>query len=379
MSFSFYDFFSGGGMVSLGLGPKWNCLFANDFDKKKALVFRENFPKTPLIAKDINDLNTSDIPQSADLSWASFPCQDLSLAGSRKGLKGERSGTFWPFWNLMKGLVHENRAPKLLVLENVAGTVTSHNGKDFTTIISSMTEKGYLVGALVIDAVHFVPQSRPRLFIIGVRKNIKIPRKLICSSPQNLWETTSLLTTINNFPPEIANKLVWFNLPAPPKRNIGLSDIIEEIPTNVRWHTSDETQHILKLMDVRHREKVDVAKTSGNLVWGAVYRRTRPNGDKRIQRAEVRFDNISGCLRTPSGGSSRQTLLMVRGNEIKSRLLSPREAARLMGIPENYKLPHRYNEAYHLAGDGVVVPVVAYLANHLFEPVLEANQLKAVA
>ena len=105
---------------------------------------------------------------------------------------------------------------------------------------------------------------------------------------------------------------------------------------------------------------------------GGVYRRTR-NG---VQRAEVRFDNISGCLRTPSGGSSRQLLLIVEGEKISSRLTSPREAARLMGLEDNYILPDNYNAAYHLAGDGVVVPVVAHLAKYLFLPILRANQKK---
>ena len=66
-----------------------------------------------------------------NLAWGSFPCQDLSLAGAGAGLKGDRSGTFWPFWNLMTGLIQESRAPRLVVLENVCGTLTSHEGKDF--------------------------------------------------------------------------------------------------------------------------------------------------------------------------------------------------------------------------------------------------------
>ncbi|MEM7013912.1 MAG: DNA cytosine methyltransferase, partial [Verrucomicrobiota bacterium] len=98
---------------------------------------------------------------------------------------------------------------------------------------------------------------------------------------------------------------------------------------------------------------------------GTLYRRTR-NGQ---QRAEVRFD-IAGCLRTPAGGSSRQTLVVVHRGKVRTRLLSAREAARLMGIPDSYQLPKRYNDAYHLAGDGVVVPVVRYLAKHALEPII---------
>ena len=100
----------------------------------------------------------------------------------------------------------------------------------------------------------------------------------------------------------------------------------------------------------------------GRRTVGTIYRRTRPDeqGTKR-QRAEVRFDEIAGCLRTPAGGSSRQTILVVEGRKVRSRLLSTREAARLMGLSDDYRLPERYNEAYHVCGDGVCVPVVRHL------------------
>jgi DNA (cytosine-5)-methyltransferase 1 len=91
----------------------------------------------------------------------------------------------------------------------------------------------------------------------------------------------------------------------------------------------------------------------------------------KMQRAEVRFDEIAGCLRTPAGGSSRQIILVVDGSKVRSRLLSGREAARLMGLDDDYKLPARYNDAYHVAGDGVVVPVVSHLASALVEPILD--------
>jgi DNA (cytosine-5)-methyltransferase 1 len=103
-------------------------------------------------------------------------------------------------------------------------------------------------------------------------------------------------------------------------------------------------------------------------------RTRREQQGKRSQRAEIRFDDVAGCLRTPVGGSSRQSIMIVDGETVRSRLLAPREAARLMGLPETYKLPKNYNEAYHLSGDGVVVPVVRFLANHILEPMLGGAQ-----
>jgi DNA (cytosine-5)-methyltransferase 1 len=121
-------------------------------------------------------------------------------------------------------------------------------------------------------------------------------------------------------------------------------------------------------------DKLEAARRMGRTMVGAVYRRTRRDGDgARLQRAEVRFDGLAGCLRTPAGGSSRQTLIFVEGDEVRSRLVSAREAARLMGLPESYRLPRRANDAYHLFGDGVAVPVVRRLAEHLLEPILSAR------
>ena len=156
----FYEFFAGGGMVRSGLGPGWQCLFANDFDHKKSRIYRENWGSAELRTADIKSLDPTDLPPGAHLAWASFPCQDLSLAGAGAGLKGDRSGTFWPFWGLMERLIEAKRAPKLIVLENVCGTLNSHDGRDFGAICNALGEGGYSAGALVINASLFVPQSR---------------------------------------------------------------------------------------------------------------------------------------------------------------------------------------------------------------------------
>ena len=123
-----------------------------------------------------------------------------------------------------------------------------------------------------------------------------------------------------------------------------------------------------------HLAKMENARATGRRCVGGVYKRTRLDEFLiKRQRAEVRFDDIAGCLRTPAGGSSRQAIVVVEGQETRSRLLSPREAARLMGLDDAYQLPDRYNDAYHIAGDGVCVPVVRYLADQIFEPLLSAQ------
>src|SRR5690606_27569576 len=154
---NFYEFFAGGGMARVGLGPAWNCLFANDYDPKKAdnyrLAFRD--AASHLIVGDIAKIKPSQLPAQADLAWASFPCQDLSLAGAGAGLAGKRSGVFWPFWRLMEKLGAEGRAPKTIILENVYGAITSHGGKDLAAICEALHDQGYRYAPLVIDAARF--------------------------------------------------------------------------------------------------------------------------------------------------------------------------------------------------------------------------------
>ena len=380
--FDFYDFFAGGGMARLGLGPRWRCLFANDNSEKKAQAYRVNFPPADeLNTSSVHDLTLEDLPGQPMLSWASFPCQDLSLAGDRRGLSGERSGTFWPFWNLMAGMAKQGRPVPLLVLENVVGAITSHNGDDFQAILEALSEGGYVFGPMVIDAVHFVPQSRPRLFIIALRQDAHLPVDLLQSGPSDLWHPQTLRNAYEAVSYGLRQVWLWWKLPKPHPRRLSLSDVIDNNPTGVEWHTDEETKRLLGMMTEVNLKKVSEAQKLGRRAIGTVYKRTRPNKEgERTQRAEVRFDEVSGCLRTPVGGSSRQTVIIVEGDRIRSRLLSPREAARLMGVPDSYRLPQKYNDAYHLMGDGLAVPAVSWLERHLLRPLALANvALQSVA
>lgn len=380
--FTFCEFFAGGGMARAGLGDSWRCLFANDFDEKKVSTYKTNWGAGDIKHSDVARLTEADLPRdTVDLVWASFPCQDLSLAGGYRGLgreddeSGTRSGTFWPFWKLVRGLVRRGAAPRTIVLENVFGCLTSHKGQDFAAIASALSESGYNFGATVVDASLFVPQSRPRVFFIAVHKDHTIPKSLVGLKPQECWHPNAVVHAYERISAQAKRKWIWWTFPPPPMRNSAFADLIEDEPTGVTWRTPAQTNYLLQLMSPLNRRKVEDAMKSGGRAVGSVYRRTRPDerGVSR-QRAEVRFDNIAGCLRTPAGGSSRQTILVVEGRSVRSRLLSPRETARLMGLDDDYVLPTRYNEAYHVCGDGVCVPVVRHIAAHVLQPILCENR-----
>ncbi|MDD2868623.1 DNA cytosine methyltransferase [Neomegalonema sp.] len=372
----FYEFFAGGGMARAGLGPGWRCLLANDFDPRKAASYRENWGEGgEFRLGDVAALTPQEAPGRADLAWASFPCQDLSVAGAGGGLKGARSGSFHPFWRLIEALGAEGRGPRIVALENVLGTLGSHGGADFAALCGALAQGGYRFGALAMDAALFLPQSRPRLFLIGAREEIHIPEALLGAGPQAPFHTPALRRAAAALPLQTRRKLLWWRPPPPPTRSLVLADLIEEAP-GLPWDSPEETGKLLAMMAEPHRAKVAAAQAEGLRRVGTLYKRTRrdPGTGGKIQRAEIRFDGLAGCLRTPAGGSSRQTILVVEGESLRSRLLSPRETARLMGLDDAYRLPPTQGAAYHLTGDGVAAPVVRHLARHLFEPLLAAAQ-----
>ncbi len=374
---TYYEFFAGGGMARAGFGAGWRCLLANDVSEKKARAYRENWGDDDFILADIAALDAADLPGAPDVAWASFPCQDLSLAGVGAGLKGARSGVFWSFWALITNLNKAGRAPAIIALENVTGFLSSRGGEDFEMVLRAFNKEGYRCGALVIDAVHFTPQSRPRVFLIALKKTAPLPANLVADNAPPLWRGAALERAYGRLSDDLKENWVWWRLPSPRRNPPPLRDIIEPAPNTVAWDSPEATATLLDMMSPKNAEKVAAIKQRATQETrefvGALYKRTRIVDGVRRQRAEVRFDDTAGCLRTPAGGSSRQRLLFVDADKIRSRLISPRETARLMGLPDSYLLPEKYNEAYHLTGDGVVVPVIAHLRKHIFDPLIAAQ------
>jgi DNA (cytosine-5)-methyltransferase 1 len=246
----------------------------------------------------------------------------------------------------MKALRAEDRAPRIIVLENVEGILTSDDGTDFPTICAALASEGYRFGAMLIDAVHFLPHSRERLFIVAVDISVAIPTNLVAEEPIENWHPQAVITAHGSLSSQSQDAWIRWRLPPPPKRNSRFAEVLEDDPQGVRWHTEAEAGRLLEMMSPVNLAKVENAKRAGRRMVGALYKRTRKDrAGVKVQRVEIRFDDIAGCLRTPGGGSSRQTVMIVEGDSIRSRLLSPREAARLMGLPDEYVLPGNYNEA----------------------------------
>lgn len=375
----FYEFFAGAGMARQGLGSEWKCLYANDFEPMKVSAYEANWGKGHIHLADINEVQTSDLPGQADMAWASFPCQDLSLAGNGAGIGyaddslQTRSGTFWAFWRLMSDLRNEGRGPRIVVLENVYGVLRSNGGRDFAAIGECFARQGYRFGAMVMDAVHYLPQSRPRVFIVGIAEQEVIDPVLQRKEPDQFWHPQPLVDAVSRMTAATRDQWVWWNVQHPRRRARSLSSIITDQPDDVSWNSPADTQRLVSMMSPINRRKLEQMLVNGKRVVGTAYRRTRGG----IQRTELRTDGVAGCLRTPGGGSSRQIVVVVQEGEINTRLMSAREAADLMGLPSSFKLPASYNDAYHVSGDGVAVPVVDHLARSLLDPIAAVSRSRA--
>lgn len=379
---TFIEMFAGVGLVRAGLEQAgWRCVFANDIDQEKAETYRANCKDDCLVVDDIAQITPRYIPGKVTLATASFPCQDLSVAGNRAGLDGSRSGTFWRFAELISALQNEGRKPSLIMLENVPGLLTSHNGEDVKAILVTLNEQGYLCNMGLIEAKWFVPQSRTRLFIFGVDKRaVGRPEELYedawtemfwpyrmsaisesCVHPKNLLEVMKRNTGVE-----------WFPLPALEQPGNDLTPLVSlmqpdrEIPKDW-WYSDDKAQRMLNRMRPEHRRQVLEAVPKRRLSVFPAYWRTREEG----ARLEARFDGLAGCLRTPVGGSSKQSVILAGHGKLKARLFSPREYARLQGVPEHFELPKDRNAAYMGMGDAVAVPAITWIAERILNPIAD--------
>jgi len=372
------EFFAGAGMVRAAMGDRWQVVLANDIDARKCAAYGANWGDGALIEGDIAALDPGILRQPIDLYWASSPCQDLSLAGNRRGFAGARSGVFHAWMDHVAAAAAAGFAPRILAFENVTGILSSGGGRDFRAVCAAFHKAGYRFGALEIDARHFLPQSRPRVFVLAVRGDIALPGGLTSRRAGSVFHTKRVVKAAEALPRGLRKSWLWWDPPAPTGPVARLADLID-LGLD-RPDLAVDPGKLMALMSDLNRAKVARAQSAGGVQIGTVYKRGRPDANGTVrQRAEARFDGLAGCLRTPAGGSSRQTLMIIRDGHISARLMTPREAARLMGLADSYRLPEAYNEAYKLSGDGVAVPVVSYLNDTIFAPLLAAPSLARAA
>ncbi len=366
LDYSVAEFFAGIGLMRLGLEEAgWNVAFANDIDDDKFQMYRGHFGSMSesFVVGDIHSLKASSIPE-VSLATASFPCNDLSLAGMRRGLVGKQSSAFWGFISLLEEM--NDKRPPIILLENVSGFLTSHQGKDFESALKALNKLGYQVDAIMLDAERFVPQSRVRLFVIA-KIRVQDERLKIKETP-GFYQSSVRSRALSDFiltHPDIDWSLR--ELPEPPYRTISLNDIIEPIEDNSDiWWDVGRKNYLCNQMSEKHALMLKELSEKQKWSYATVFRRVR-NGRSM---AEMRWDGIAGCLRTPRGGSGRQILMKLGYRRVHVRLLTPRECARLMGA-DDFVIQTSPNKALFGFGDAVCVPVVTWIANNYLNPLLK--------
>lgn len=352
------EFFAGIGLVRLaveqaGVGVTW----ANDIEPCKKAVYTENFDDEHFILQDIRAVSGIDIP-NVDLATASFPCTDLSLAGNRGGLNKGESSMFWEFARVLREM--EERRPPVVLLENVPGFATSHNGTDLRNAVAELNSLGYSCDLLAINAAHFVPQSRLRMFIIGSLQGTAVGP---CQEPDEVR------------PPWLADfirsnsdlKFHGFNLALPVPTPPDLAEVIERFAqrSEIWWEPNRVQNFISSLSPIQH-ERLTQLQAGRRLVWRTAYRRTR-NG---AAVWEMRSDSISGCLRTARGGSSKQAVVEVGRGRVAIRWMTAREYAALQGAPNHRFASVTESKALFGFGDAVCVPVITWLTKEYLIPLL---------
>jgi DNA (cytosine-5)-methyltransferase 1 len=363
--YSAAEFFAGIGLVRLGLeAAGFEVVWSNDIEPDKHRMYRGHFTD----AADRHEFELGDIgavtgpamPADLSLAWGSFPCTDLSLAGWRRGLIGKHSSTFWHFTRVMEEM--GSAKPRVVALENVVGLATSHGGEDLAAAIGELNRLGYSVDVLTLDARRFVPQSRPRLFLIGAL-DAPDDEPVPASELRPDW-----LQSVFGDPTLRTHRAA---LPSPPAPlTAGLGDVVERFgPGHEHWWSPERTALFTGSLSPIQDGRLQAMMRGKTYSYRTAYRRTR-NG---VAVWEIRPDDVSGCLRTARGGSSKQAVVQAGHGQVRVRWMTPREYARLMGAPE-YRLDGlRRNQALFGFGDAVCVPVVAWLAEHYLLPLVRGE------
>lgn len=358
------EFFAGIGLARMGLeSAGFEVTWANDYEPDKHAMYLAQFGESDshtFNLGDIAEVSGGDLPRDASLAWASSPCTDLSLAGSRAGLAGTQSGTFWHFTRLLGELGADR--PDVVILENVTGLATSHGGDDLAAAISAFNGLGYSVDVLALDARRFLPQSRPRMFVIGALNpppdSAEVRSELRPDYLQWVFNDTNLRTHRAHLPGP------------PPPITGGLSALIAGTTQGEDlWWDKKRTAAFTSSLSPMQRARIEELRTNEGIVYRTAYRRTR----RGVAVWEVRRDDISGCLRTARGGSSKQAVVRLGAGSLQVRWMTPHEYAHLMGAGGYLLDSARTNQALFGFGDAVAVPVVRWIGENYLMPLLRGE------
>jgi len=332
--FTFIDLFAGIGGLRRGFDAiGGHCVFTSEWNKFAQQTYAANFRDNRPIEGDITKIRTDEIPEH-DVLVAGFPCQPFSIAGVSKknslgrkhGFLDETQGTL--FFDVAR--IIRDKRPAAFLLENVKNLTSHDKGRTFEVIIRTLTkELGYKVWHKVIDAQHFVPQHRERIVIVGFREDVPFS---------------------------------WDDLKLPPKGSVRLKSILH--PEN--GSETPEAQFTLGA-----KATVNGKYTLTDKLWQYL----QSYADKhRAAGNGFGFGLVTGAdiARTLSARYFKDgSEILVSQGKKNPRRLTPRECARLMGYPDDFRIPVSDTQAYKQFGNSVAVPVFAAVAR-IMQPHIQA-------
>ena len=338
-SFRMIDLFAGIGGTRLGLESiGGQCVWTSEWDRFSQKTYRQNFSDQHPICGDIREVNECEIPPF-DLLVGGFPCQPFSIAGVSKknslgtphGFECKTQGTL--FFDVARIIAHHQ--PAAFVLENVKNLLSHRSGETFKVIRETLeNELGYEVHHKVIDAKHFLPQHRERIFIVGFREPTSFS-----------WDDLEL--------PDVGPKLNSILHPQDGSETAEEPFTIgSKAKVNPKYTLSDKLWTYLQNYAAKHKAK-------GN---GFGFGLVTPQDTSRTLSARYHKD-----------GSE---ILVSRGPRSNPRRLTPRECARLMGFPDTWEIPVSDTQAYRQFGNSVAVPVVKAVAK-IIEPHLQTRSVSS--
>lgn len=310
--FTFIDLFAGIGGIRLAFEAQGGkCVFSSEWDRFAQKTYFENFKEVP--KGDITKIDPASIPDH-DVLMGGFPCQPFSISGISKknslgrahGFLDKTQGTL--FFNIVKIL--EAKRPKMFLLENVKHLKNHDKGNTFRIISGALEELGYAIFSGIIDAQNYVPQHRERIYIVGFDK------KVFGNNPA-------------------------FEFPETPKKNPKLKSILDK-NVDDKYILTDHLWQYLQNYAAKHRA------AGHGFGFGL-----------------VNEESISRTLSARYHKDGSEILIERKGGN--PRRLTPRECARLMGYPPNFRIPVSDTQAYRQFGNSVVVPVVTAIAQKMME------------
>lgn len=277
------------------------CVFSSEWDKFAQQTYAANFGDTP--HGDITQVELTDVPRH-DILIGGFPCQPFSHAGLKRGFEDTRGTLFFDVARII-----DHRKPSMVLLENVKGFTTHDKGRTMAVVKETLEELGYNVFHKVLNAKDFgVPQNRERVFIVAINK------KKMGS--------------------------IGFEYPTPKKVETKLGDILDA--------------------------KVDEKYTISNKLWAGHKRRLKEHRAKGNGFGYSLFNTKSPYTSTISARYYKDgSEILIEQKDANPRKLTPREAARLQGFPEKFKIPVSDNQAYKQFGNSVAVPVIHAIAKNM--------------